>query len=253
MKKFSFSTFFKKREISRGFTLIEMLVSIAIVAVVLTIILWNQNKFNGDLEITNVAYRVALTAREAQVYGISVRSSSFSGETLFSSAYGVHFFLGDEESLKSVLLFSDTHDENGNTPGDLKYNGNLGETTSVCPTGHDSECLSQLTLNRGNHLEKICVIHTNDSVVCMDSSGEGEYGEIRSADVLFKRPNPDAIIRLYDINGDPAGTPTDFTAIAFCLASPEAHQRQVLIYNTGQISIQDECINQNQPENGGNK
>ena len=63
---------------SRGFTLYELLISMAIIVLVAGIVIYNHKRFETDIEITNVAYRVALELRQAQVYGISVKQ--FSGE-----------------------------------------------------------------------------------------------------------------------------------------------------------------------------
>ena len=60
----------------RGFTLIELLVVVAIIVVITGLILANSNKFGGQTMLQNLSYDIALSLREAQVYGISVRSNS---------------------------------------------------------------------------------------------------------------------------------------------------------------------------------
>src|SRR3989344_6228445 len=72
---------------STGFTLIELLVVTAIIVIVTSLVLINNNRFGGTVLLQNLAYDMAPSVREAQVYGISVLS--FGGE--FDFGYGMHF------------------------------------------------------------------------------------------------------------------------------------------------------------------
>ncbi len=72
---------------SRGFSLIELLVVMAIFIVITTVVLFNQSKFSSNVNLTNEAYAVAGHIREAQVYGTLVGGVSAS----FTAGYGIYF------------------------------------------------------------------------------------------------------------------------------------------------------------------
>src|SRR3989338_6906440 len=60
---------------NRGFTLVELLVTLSLFVVLTTIVLFSQQKFNGSILLTNLAYDVALTIRQAQTFGVNVREN----------------------------------------------------------------------------------------------------------------------------------------------------------------------------------
>ncbi|MDZ4225927.1 MAG: prepilin-type N-terminal cleavage/methylation domain-containing protein, partial [Patescibacteria group bacterium] len=86
---------------SRGFTLTELVVVIAIMALLTGVFLTQQRQFDSTTLLRSLAYSVALSVRQAQTYGVSVRA--FSG--VFSQAHGIHFSTGN---LSEYYLFSDT-------------------------------------------------------------------------------------------------------------------------------------------------
>lgn len=98
---------------SRGFSLIELLVVVSIIIVISTVILARYGQFNGKVLLRNLAYDVALSIREAQVYSTSGKIGTGSS----SLNYGVYF-----TSSTQYILFADT-DGNG------KYNS--GEAVEV--------------------------------------------------------------------------------------------------------------------------
>jgi type II secretory pathway pseudopilin PulG len=70
-----------------GFGIIELLVSISIMAVVSAVILVKQNAFNSAVLLRSQAYSVALTAREVQQNAVS--ASGITGD--FRSLHGLYF------------------------------------------------------------------------------------------------------------------------------------------------------------------
>ncbi len=71
----------------RGFGLIELMVSMSIMALVSTIIITRQSTFNSAVLLRNQAYEVAFALREAQQLAVSGNDSSV-------RRYGVHFDIG---------------------------------------------------------------------------------------------------------------------------------------------------------------
>lgn len=181
-----------------GFTLIELLVTLSLFVILSGIVLFSQQKFNGSILLTNLAYDVALTIRQAQTFGINVRETS-SGD--FQKAYGVHF---NKNKNTEFILFADT------VSGNKKYNG-----SSNCKSGAD-ECVDKYRIKRGNKISNICA---GTSSSCSD---------VGALDIAFIRPDPDAII-----NDNPANTEAKIT-----ISSADGATRTIVVNSTGQISIQ---------------
>ena len=74
------------RKHGRGFSLIELLVSISIIALISGIIITKNGAFNGAVLLRNQTYAVAFALREAQMMAVSGARVT-SGE----SRYGVYF------------------------------------------------------------------------------------------------------------------------------------------------------------------
>lgn len=148
----------------RGFTLIELLVVTGILVVISGIMLANNAAFGGVITLRNLAYDMALSVREAQTYGISVRRF---GDDNFSAGYGMHF---RRSSPTSYILFADAEIENG------RYDG-------------AGELVESLVISRGFFISDLCVT----------PAGAGEETcDVQKIDIRFTRPEPDAEIRYND-------------------------------------------------------
>ncbi len=139
-----------------GFTLVELLISISIFTLITTVSVFNYSAFNSSVGLTNLAYEIALSVRQAQFYGITVKQSTTSGN--FDSGYGVHF----EKDSASYTLFEDRD-------VDHIYDGT-------------SEDLERYTIQKGNRISKLC---THTTVLACD---------LDSLDLTFVRPNPETFI-----------------------------------------------------------
>lgn len=71
-----------------GFSLIELLVSIGIIVLVLTIVITQQGAFNSSVLLRSQAYEIALAVREAQLGAVSAQDD---GTNAFRSVVGAHF------------------------------------------------------------------------------------------------------------------------------------------------------------------
>lgn len=138
-----------------GFSLIELMVSIAVLTIVTTGALVNYSNFQSDVKLKNTAHEVAVSIRKAQIYGMSVRE--FQGG--FQYSYGVHF---SGDSPDSYILFADA---NGNNT----YDG-------------ASEAVEQFNLNRNFKIGKFC-----GDTSCWP-------GSITRLDIVFERPTPGVVI-----------------------------------------------------------
>lgn len=69
---FSSQHSFSGRERERGFTLIELLISVAIIGIITGIVVLRFTSFDSTVLLKGVAYDIASSIRDAQVYAVSV-------------------------------------------------------------------------------------------------------------------------------------------------------------------------------------
>ncbi|MEO8638164.1 MAG: type II secretion system protein [Candidatus Taylorbacteria bacterium] len=185
---------------SRGFSLIELAVTITIFVVLTTAVLIKNSRFQSDLIITNLAYEIALTIRQAQTYGINVKAYD---STSFNYAYGVHFDVGTSAAKEKFQLFVDLDDSNVYTEDPL-------------------EEVSAFQLKAKNVISDLCVYQVS-------SGGVGDC-TIDFVDITFKRPEPEALICI--------GTDScEAKRAVIEVTSPKGVKRTVEVKSTGQISV----------------
>ncbi|WKZ26449.1 MAG: type II secretion system protein [Candidatus Paceibacterota bacterium] len=223
----------KNQNLESGITLIELLVSIFIIILITSVVVFNHRAFTDKLEITNLAFDIALTIREAQVSGIAVEQAPDVGG--FENAFGVSFFIrtqpsegGDVNNDKIFIRFID-FDSEGDTDF-LMYNGTYDCT--------DSECLEKVEIGRGNKISHICY-RNGGALKC----GSPIRSEPRGVDIAFLRPKPDASIKFRDAGGEylssDEGVSLDNLEAVICLESPLGRKKSVHVLPTGQISVRD--------------
>lgn len=135
-----------------GFTLIELVIVAAIIALISAIVLVRFNTFDSTVVLKSVAYDVASSIRDAQIYSISVVGESAN----FKKAYGVNFSLASASERKQYIFF---REETGDDPAEYsnvdservgpiaKLPGTI-EISELCVVaGVSSDCNSYTTLN----------------------------------------------------------------------------------------------------------
>lgn len=195
---------FIKTKSQKGFTLVEMIVSISIMSLIVTIVLFNYSSSGDNLATSSAGQEVAITIRQAQTYGLAVRPTS-SGVFLY--AYGVHF--NPTSNPTGYYLFADKDDDGVYDAG----TGSCGSATT--------ECVQAFTFRNGITATGVCSIST-----CYSSG-------TRSINFTFLRPSPDAAI--YVTGGGLNSTPGKGSVI---LTSPKGKTVTITVENTGQILIQ---------------
>jgi hypothetical protein len=176
-----------------------------------TLVIAKYGNFNNGVLLTNAAYDVALAVRTAQTYGLSVRNADVtSGQ--FKSGYGVHFsdyqgsWNDDLNENQVIVFFADIPPSEG------------GGTEGV----YDSEdpVVSTYVLKQGIVVRGFCF--DADEETC---SPEGD-----TLDVVFKRPNPDAVITHdSDVASD--------SYVEIVLGSTDGSVRSVIVRSNGQIAV----------------
>lgn len=226
----------KRHTLNAGFSLVELLVAIALFGTIASLILFSYRKVSNQLFVTTLAYEIALSLRQAQSYGVSVHEFR-DGETgTFDVGYGLHF---DSGSLKTYALFADR----GGETGDATFNGSYGTAYNNTGCLSATECISVFLLENGNSISKFCgVLPTGDLGRDAADSNKNEECNVNSLpasnptitylDVTFLRPNPDATIKT---NQNIFGS--RYKAARIYVISPAGDRRAVELVNTGQISI----------------
>lgn len=207
-----------------GFTMVELLVSLAIFAIMTALILSKYGKFDQGIILTNLAYDVALTIRNAQSYGLNVRSASrdtSSFETTSNGAtsggsYGVHF----NKNKKTEFIFFVNESGNG------VYDDVAGGFTNT-----DQKTL----IKRNSSILSMCVSDAKD---CAEGS-PGVVKNLTTLDITFKRPDPNAIIMATGETGSngSADATKKYGYAEIVLQALDGTTRKVIVNFTGQISV----------------
>lgn len=189
-----------------GFTLVELVISLAIFSIMTALVVARYGSFNQGILLTNLAYDIALTLRTAQSYGLNVKSVRVGTDTnfvdSFAGTYGVHFS-SQSGSNTTILFFAD----NGFSP--LSYD-------------KDDTTISTLTIKRGSYVKVVC---TGSYDTCSTSPD--------TLDVLFKRPDPNAII-----TSNAASSPT-YPYAEIHLLSTDGGTKKIVVNRVGQITVSD--------------
>jgi prepilin-type N-terminal cleavage/methylation domain-containing protein len=143
----------ENNEKEKGFSLMELLVVIALLTVLLSMTLFNYDQFGKETELENSVYSVALAIRETQTFGINKKArDGLANPQDFGEdyGYGVHFrrttLTGSENiDTKHFAFFIDS---NG---GDKKMTGNCSPS---------QECYSVVSIEKGNYISNIRVSGT---------------------------------------------------------------------------------------------
>ncbi len=199
----------------RGFTLIELMVSISIISVILLVVISNHGTYTENISLTNLADDIALSASQAQIYGIAVKEVSV-GSSDFSASYGLTANLLSDGSNKAYLKFSDKN-------VDSVYNGDWS-----CQKGPSYECLEKVDILRGNYIYDLCVIRSSEGDQC---------NAVKRVDISYRRPNTSAIITAFNSGGQQY-SPGNMVGVRILLRSPSGLSRSVAIYENGQVSVQ---------------
>jgi len=191
----------KKKNRSRGFSMIELVVTTGIMVIITTIVLVNHSAFGGNILVGALAYDVGLSIRQAQVFGLSVREFG-TGTGVFDVGYGVHFDINDATNYQ---IFADI---------DKNNTFNVGDGTQEV-----------FSIGRGFSIARICATTVASIELCSGTDN------VSTVDITFIRPDPDALIR---INGE---TATVYQSARIVVSSPRGTEREVVVESTGQISI----------------
>lgn len=205
----------RRSQLDAGFTLIELLVVCGIIAVITAIMLANNNKYGGQVVLQNFAYDVALSIRQAQVYGISVQRFGSGASASFANGYGMHFDTSLPSTRTSYELFADA-----------AGTGIYTASENVPPSPYQ--------IGRGYSIVRLCAPAGTNSAC--------EGGTVVSKlDILFVRPEPDALIAADGIQCYKTVTPCKANA-RIVVQSPRGDTMSVSVESNGQIAVDQKSI-----------
>lgn len=183
-----------------GFTLVELMVVIALITVFASVFLLGRNKYSERLNLKTQAYTLASLVRQAQSYSLGVRADSGN----FGISYGVSI---GRSAPTYITLFADRN-KNG-----------LYDSAS-------GEAVDSYNMSDGTIISNLCGL-----------TGGGENcSNIDRIEVTFNRPNPTAEVKLLNNAGNPV--PSRNPPGKIYMQSPSGEGIVVSIDSTGQVSIQ---------------
>jgi prepilin-type N-terminal cleavage/methylation domain-containing protein len=218
------------KKMQQGFTIIEMLIVVAIFAVVATILLFNYRDFSNNVSVRNLAEETGLAVRKGQSYATSIHSIAGTNGAVSDMypAYGVSFSVNGsgaktyDPTLNSFALFADV------APLSDRVTNNLYDNNGTCGSpSAGQECLESFGLKDLDTIVSLCT----DVTSCFTPQTGG------TVNVVFHRPNPDAVICVIPANNNGYCLAQMASYLKVTVASAKGLQHVITIWNTGQISI----------------
>ncbi len=208
-----------------------MLVVLGIIVVITSVALLGQSSFNRSLILTDTAYTVALSVREAQSLGLSSRKVTVGGLPIQNAGYGAYFITGN-----TYVQFADT---NPVEPGSTLSGKCAGHsvTNASDPEARPGDCVYTAGLDtimktyrfdRGFNVSKFCGKTTSSGKLCSDSGTP-----LTALNIVFLRPNTES-----QIIGIQGGLPVELTtAEVFISSADAAATRVVCVSKVGQVAV----------------
>ncbi len=189
-----------------------------IIVLITSFVLFRQQGFQSATLLRSLSYSIALSVRQAQVYGVSVRESA-AGTGVFAQGYGAYFGNSGLADYSHYLLFADAN-------GDGQY-------TAL-------EELPRFTIGNGRGTDYLIKNWCAHSIVSGDQCGFGTGTTITTLTVYFRRPNPDAC---FATSQSPTACATATTPAVYDYAYVQLQSftgtdyRTIKISSTGQIAV----------------
>lgn len=206
---------------SKGMTLIELMVVLAIFVLVTGLTIFDYSQFRTSVSLQNLADDISLAIRRAQNYAIGVRNTN----QQFYGTYGIHFATSPTTnfpllgSSKSFALFADSNKDGVYTPGtatSCTFDPNVGTL---------NECIDLLTITSSDQIIAICP--DNNGITC-EAAG---YTNTNKVSIFFTRPNPEAAIYVN-------GSTTPSGAVTIKIQNTQSQSTKfITVTSTGQMSV----------------
>jgi prepilin-type N-terminal cleavage/methylation domain-containing protein len=175
----------------QGFTLIEFVVIISIFAIMATVALFNFSGFRSNVALNNLSHDIALTLRQAQVFGWAGQTVSLdaSGNPT-RYADGVYFKFDGASYAKEFILYA----KGGTTSSGREYYIDDPQTSD--------QTIDTIKIQGPNHISDIRMAVAPQDLEIDHTTGLINSGSVpiaTSVSVAFSRPRPEALF-FSDIN-----------------------------------------------------
>jgi prepilin-type N-terminal cleavage/methylation domain-containing protein len=174
--------------VTRAFTLVEMMVVLAIIAVISVVTLTGQSQFNQTLILKDTSYAVEYSIRQAQTFGISNTKSG----SATNIAYGINF---NPATPTQYTFYADSDGSLGAPTWCLKGTpGQPDEKFGDCQYKAGADTLIRTTtFTRGFKIGKMCLKDTSKKFYCTDDVSS----PLQNLNIVFARPSPQPILTGY--------------------------------------------------------
>lgn len=193
----------------RGFSLIELVISAAIMAIISAIVIVRFTAFDSSILLKSLAYEVAASIRDAQIYAVSIVNNSDG----FDYPYGMTFSTAIP---KSYTFFRDT-------TGASEPIFNQSNSTTI----------NKYEIGRSMQIVNLCVYKGNVDYCTV--GGSHPSPSMNRVDILFRRPEYRAMF-----NGEILPlSPSEITSAKIILNSTTdaAEEWEVYVELLGQVSV----------------
>jgi hypothetical protein len=202
-----------------------MLVVLTIISVITIVTLTAQSGFNKTLILTDTAYTVAFSARQAQSYGLASRKF---GALTSNPGYGLHF---ERVMPTSYIFFADTTNTlaaAGNCPTGIV--GTPSEKPGNCRFDTADGKVSTYSFQDGFSIKEFCGKTTAGTLTCSTSGAP-----LNNLDLVFTRPNTSTTIS--GVIGS-SGTVTNFACALITLTDQTGSGvRKVRVSSLGEVTV----------------
>ena len=198
-----------KNGYTRGMTLVELVVVLAIFIVVSGLTMFEYQDFRSGASAQTLADDIALSVRKAQSFAIGVRNTNAD----FSSGFGVHFSVSSQESAptsgsnKQFILFADT----GSEPNKSYDYDSSSTSCDLISVSVGNECVEQISINSAEVISGIYLYGSSDAIGGSDPLQVDPNG---SLDIVFLRPEPDAFFCYRTNLTSNLGSPCDTSSLS---------------------------------------
>ncbi len=204
----------------KGFTLIELIVVVGIVALIASIALANFPSFRGRLALDREAGKIALAFRTAQQYSSGVRR--FEGQT-FTEPLSVE--LQKCSGLYEAQFPAYSMTVSTQTDADRKsYSIYADPDCDRISESFPNDLIETTALENNLRIDDICINIDSAAPTC----------GVAKLDVWYVRPNPTLLLTVNNVF-DP-----NQQSAKIILKAEDGSKKSVVVRKTGQVSIQNE-------------